>query len=247
MIAPGGPPHPDAFDANSPKYRCCCSKCHVTDGAKKIAYFEIGMEVLNLIGCVVSLSFGGILPLVLMIAITILLLVGLSKQSHNWLVPHLVMQVILIIFMLIMVVIMIGVMIGASSLSQYMEDSDSYEGMTKDEIQSAILMMGVVGLVSCLLTAGLQCWFIVVVFRCYQYLKERAHQPFARNNMQPQSIVVMQHQPGRPIYSNYEQPQQPPMTANNMYPDLPNKQIPAGGPPAYDQIPPTTPMPIMKK
>jgi hypothetical protein len=97
------------FDDNSQRYRLCC--CHVRTWALVIGILELISLVFQLIGNIVnyamgngrgSFGYGGntlgaligsIIFFIIFLACVILLLVGLKKENHWMLIPHLILQV----------------------------------------------------------------------------------------------------------------------------------------------------------
>lgn len=62
-------------------------------GAKYIAYFELIITVVQVLGACISGNFLALLFAIPWAVCAALILVSLHKQDHHWLIPHLVLRV----------------------------------------------------------------------------------------------------------------------------------------------------------
>jgi len=143
------------------------------------------------------------------LVVIILLFVGLKKQNHKFLIPHLVFQVIAMVIVAIYIIIFImgiiaGSVVVATSKSTvwrgtFNVTSDDDNGVpvkfTDEEGAavggSVILIASVIGIILCALAIALEIWFFVVVLRCYRFFRDQ-RQAGGPGTVQMAPVVVQQ-------------------------------------------------------
>lgn len=173
-----------SFDPNSPRYRTCCSCCHV-----KTCTIIFGvLEAIGLAGQMIQYLttgqaskgavIGGIVLFAAGILVLVLLFMGVYKESGSLLLPHLIFQG-LSIGMLVLLIILLTTMglaaVGIQSQRRGGESDDNASNIKSDD-QNTILILAYIifGLV-----IVLQVWYFVVVFKCYRYFKDKERSAYA--------------------------------------------------------------------
>ncbi|CAG9536066.1 unnamed protein product [Cercopithifilaria johnstoni] len=176
--------------------RCCCSLLHVTTATLLIACLELcyfSYEIFSTIYHLVqtgeqyllslSISLFGIL---LALIASILLFIGIKTSTPYLLVPHLLMQAAAICMLSLVCLFCIFALMAGTSLDfriVNMEDNTAGDltlSMTGKSTHELIYVSQTFALIlsfSCifLLLLGLvQVWMIIIVFRCFSHLQEKA-------------------------------------------------------------------------
>jgi len=171
------------FDDNAQRYRLCC--CHVRTWGLVIGILELIGIVLQVIGSIVSYAMGnsrnsdnyaantpgalagGIIGFILWVIAVALLLVGIKKEKHLYLIFHLVLQILSIIGCIIYAIIFF-VAVGTVSTIAYNGNNQNAR-YAENAAVGAGIGFGVV----LLIVAAVEIFFFYAIFRCYKYLKEK--------------------------------------------------------------------------
>lgn len=148
-----------------------------------IAVFEMVCLVINVIGAIFSFATGAIsasafagglvAPLVAIVVVS-LLIAGIQKEKHLYVIPHIILQVRIVlsylavaIWSLFQILTIIGFIVGSIVVFvlPYTLLAASHA------IESLIIVTAVCG-VFMLLFVGLEAFFLYVIIKCYRYLKD---------------------------------------------------------------------------
>lgn len=187
------------FDGNEPKYRCFCC-CHVWVCTLLVGVVELILLVLNLIftaaaygaepseehGSTISINavflllrsersltagaFGALIGFV----VVGLLIHGVLKQKHRFLLPHLTMQLLAIIASIVVAGLFAIGSLHMSARVQYSASSGKDDWTYVESLFNRRFSYRQSVSVSVVLTCltVLQAGFFIAVLRCYVYLKE---------------------------------------------------------------------------
>jgi len=192
-------------DDTNPRYRCCCGCMSVVTGAIIIGILEILGALSNIGGLIAQQVQGntnglqgsiyyGIVGAGITIILVVLLFVGIGKEHHAFVLPHLIFQIIGIILMiiggifLVITVLCVGIVVSQNG-------NDSYvAGFTWGIILFAVIAL--------FLAAIFEIWFFVVILKLYRYYKEKRLSSFT--SVAQYSYQQQQQQPlgPQPAYSN---------------------------------------------
>ena len=178
------------------KFMCCCESCHVKQGTRIIGVIFL---ILTLLCLLFFTETEHKAVFVVTIISSILLLIGIEKENHRYLLPHLILQVCFwisfllsfILFQILVIVISILVIVGMSIIKftplldslkkyipfeKYIRNSGNFKNIIA---QISNLILGIVILISatiifCIIPLSFQIWLFTVVYRCYKYFKELA-------------------------------------------------------------------------
>jgi len=193
------------FNPDSSAYKTCC--CHVRTCTLVIGILELIAITAQFLNTVISGANSGltgatsgasialaVIMFIFGLVVIILLFVGLKKQNHKFLIPHLVFQVFAMIIVGIFIVIFIlGVVVAESN-------------STDEVVAKAVLIAGIIGIVVCALAIAFEIWFFVVVLRCYRFFRDQGQAGYPANiqlatvGMQQQNYPQVQQQQQYPYY-----------------------------------------------
>jgi len=178
-----------AFDPDSPTYRTCC--CHVRTCTIVIGVLNaIGLIAQLIRFCIgnttSTVTYGGatitttettasvgwplavsIVSFIIGVIVVILLFVGVSKQHHAFLIPHLVFQIIGIIGAVVLIIVMAIGAAGLGALSNQSQSSD------EANVASAVMIACIIVIVVLIICIGLEIWFFIVVLKCYRFFRDQ--------------------------------------------------------------------------
>jgi len=212
-------------EQHSSRYRCCC--CDVATGAMVIGIIQI-------IGCAIALIYSFVTFLAITVAysafyipssiITIifavaqiiaasLMLYGISRKKHKYILPELIFEGIGLVCIVIGLIASIVIASMSGTLANELCNQSDIECNTNrygyyndyEVFQDTIIAFGIVLSIFFLIALAFSIWFFVVILRCYQYVKakcewEHSHQPTGVNVQyaypQPGQVGYAQQQPG---------------------------------------------------
>jgi len=177
------------FDPNAKQYRtccCCCCSCQALTGAKVVAILELIYACFWLAISIAGIATGsgsranqiiGIVGFVVLLVVSILVLVGCSKERHPYLMPFLVVMMIQIIIAIIEIVLIILVMVGVGVATAAAEHSTSGGTTMAPQTKTVLNIVGwsVSGVMIFIYLIGLliAITYFVVVLRGYRYLRDK--------------------------------------------------------------------------
>ena len=93
------------FDPFQPRFMCCCGSIHVEKGTKIIGIIRLVLVILSVLAYLgypveVSNKIFALVLLIIIASIVILLLVGIKKENHRYLLPYLILEVRSVIYYL---------------------------------------------------------------------------------------------------------------------------------------------------
>jgi hypothetical protein len=183
---------PQTFpEEHSARYRCCCCST-VSVGATVIGTIQI-------IGCSIVLiysfiafavfAFAGsffipvsIVTIIFTIAQIIcssLMLYGISRNNHNYILPDVIFNGIGLVCIVIGIIVGIVITAQSDTYANDLCDQDwpncLYNLDDYDYFRIWVIVYGVLVIILLLITLAFSIWFFVVTLRCYQYVKAKTH------------------------------------------------------------------------
>jgi len=214
-------------EEHSSRYRCCCC-CDVTTGAMTIG-------ILQIIGCAIALIYSvvtfitftvvysafiipsSIITIIFVVAQIIaasLMLYGISRKKHKYILPELIFEGIGLVCIVIGFIASIVIASMSDTFAKDLCNNDyscwdnyNYYGYINDydAFKDAIIAFGIAMSIIFAIALAFYIWFFVVILRCYQYVKakcewQHSHQPTGVTvqyaHPQPGQVVYAQQQPG---------------------------------------------------
>lgn len=188
-----------AFDPDSPAYRTCC--CHVRVCTIIIGLCEVLALLVELIHICVGFAgrvaaadpklqqqlnittanaeyapigslIVAIISFVIGLVVIVLLFVGVHKQRHGFLIPHLIFQILGIMGMITAIVILaVGLVVirldpeGAVPSTTTPANTVGYREFTRNILIGTIVVLAI--------WVCFEIWFFVVVLRCYRFFRDQ--------------------------------------------------------------------------
>lgn len=185
-ITPSAP-----FDENSAKYYCCCKKLHIRTAARLVS-------ILLIIGVVINIfySFGRTSTVIMYSWILASfafgvygsLLYAVFREKKLFTMPFLVFQASFIFLCgMMFFVFMICAMFSLESLKKIAYD---FGGISENISTHGESIRGfvILTMLFSIIFVSMQCWFLEIIYRFYQYLEER-ESSFAFN-LEPEFTVA---------------------------------------------------------
>uniref|UniRef100_A0A915BS80 MARVEL domain-containing protein n=1 Tax=Parascaris univalens TaxID=6257 RepID=A0A915BS80_PARUN len=166
--------------------------CTIRTAGIFVAFVEFLLCVLSLYGLTRNLHiFGpsyflwfvlGVVSVIIILSVIVLLLWAIKTENARLLLPHLFVQVFIILFLIIVALVVFLLMLfGAYSGIRRLLGHDSYH-MNEEATET----LGFMIIATYLLVAVLEVFFLFIVYRLYQYLKEylliSSRDPFSADN-----------------------------------------------------------------
>uniref|UniRef100_A0A915KEM0 Lysosomal-associated transmembrane protein 4B n=1 Tax=Romanomermis culicivorax TaxID=13658 RepID=A0A915KEM0_ROMCU len=162
------------FDESQSKYKCCCGCMHSRTGGIIIGILELIAVVVNF--AVYASNYAqsesstgqfvvSLLATSIVAVIVVLLFFGIKKENHNYIIPHLVLQILGIVALAIVAIINI-VAVCVSSTVVASSDKNS-------QTTTAVLLTVIAVSIVVLLSAIFQIWFFVVILRLYHFYRDK--------------------------------------------------------------------------
>lgn len=170
------------FEQDQPQYKCCCGCMHIRTGAMVIGVLEILSTLANIGGLIAQRAHGtstgsqGIISYSLAacvaILVVILLFVGIAKESHAWVIPHLVFQIIGIIVLIICGIVLIVLLASGGDkmvMAKFsgVKVNDGTKGIWSVLIFIIIIMFFVM--------AFFEIWWFIIILKFYRYCKDKKY------------------------------------------------------------------------
>uniref|UniRef100_A0A915HNZ6 MARVEL domain-containing protein n=1 Tax=Romanomermis culicivorax TaxID=13658 RepID=A0A915HNZ6_ROMCU len=162
-----------AFDVNEndPRYKCCCGCMYVRNGAMLLAIVELVFSVLGVLGALgdgggrkrIGTSSVSFINCAVTIVVSALMIYGIKKTKRYFLVPHVIYQLIFIVACMVGAIFFAISSIGSGSTS-------NGHGSSSEEYSSLVCAIAAV---LCLVMVVLNCWFFVVVWATFRYLRDK--------------------------------------------------------------------------
>jgi len=226
---------PQTFpDEYASKYRCCCCTS-VSVGAMIIAIIQI-------IGCSITLIYSfaafavflyateffistSVVTIIFTIAqiiVACLMLYGISRINHKYVLPAVIFQGIGLICIVIGIIAVIIILSMSDSIADNLcndnpwncySNNGYYESINYDFFQAVVITYGVVVVIFLFIALPFSIWFFVVILRCYQYIKAKSHwqhsHPMAAVNVSGYQAQYATPQYATPQYATPQYVQQP--------------------------------------
>jgi len=168
------------FDPFQPRFMCCCGSIHVEKGTKIIGIIRLVLVILSILAYLgypveVSNKIFALVLLIIIASIVILLLVGIKKENHRYLLPYLILEGFAALHCFFMTIFMIVILLNMENehLRKFFDDmkeAGMHLGNEKVDDSALLSSLGAYFI----LVGILFTWWFSVIYRCYKYFKELA-------------------------------------------------------------------------
>uniref|UniRef100_A0A7E4VPF0 MARVEL domain-containing protein n=1 Tax=Panagrellus redivivus TaxID=6233 RepID=A0A7E4VPF0_PANRE len=185
------------FEHYAPEYRCCCGAVHVKQGVQIIGVIQFILAIFSFIALLFASEFDQlwgtleVASLIIEILVLLCLFYAIKKEKHMLLLPYVVYELIWVLTSIIIALLGVyafikpdssvghiirGQLVEVTRLDQFEEEHREQNGEHLQTAMntSAIQLSALLTTFSFLISLVVSAWWLLVVYKCYIYLKNLA-------------------------------------------------------------------------